>query len=132
MPRFTQADIIRAIRAFEQAGLVVGKVVIEPDGSIAVVAQGHDYERSQTEEDWRVGSPLYEPKPERDSKAFSVSSLADRWQCSEQTIRNMIKRGELRSFRYGSLIRIAADAVAGVEMVRRREGAQSVNNGERK
>jgi excisionase family DNA binding protein len=46
---------------------------------------------------------------------FSVRTLAERWQCSEGLIRKMIGSGELRSFRYGNLIRIAADAVAEIE-----------------
>jgi excisionase family DNA binding protein len=46
---------------------------------------------------------------------FSVRTLADHWQCSTGLIRNMIARGELRSFRHGNLIRITADAVAEVE-----------------
>ena len=47
---------------------------------------------------------------------FTVASLAKRWGCSEVHVRNLINRGELRSFRLGGkLIRIPADEVAGWE-----------------
>lgn len=38
--RFTQSDITRALRGAQAAGLDVAGVVIEPNGSIVVVAQG--------------------------------------------------------------------------------------------
>jgi excisionase family DNA binding protein len=50
---------------------------------------------------------------------FSVRTLADHWQCSTGLIRSMIARGELKSFRYGNLIRINAEAVAEVEARRK-------------
>ena len=44
---------------------------------------------------------------------FTVASLAKRWGCSEVHVRNLINKGELRSFRLGGkLIRIPADEVA--------------------
>lgn len=48
-------------------------------------------------------------------KVFTVKSLAAHWECSDGLIRNMIARGELRSFRYGNMIRITREAVAEVE-----------------
>lgn len=40
-------------------------------------------------------------------KVLTPAKLADRWQCSERHVRNMIKRGELPAFRLGDkLIRI--------------------------
>ena len=40
---------------------------------------------------------------------YSVKTLADRWGCSQDTIRAMIARGELPSFRLGGkLLRISA------------------------
>jgi excisionase family DNA binding protein len=51
-------------------------------------------------------------------KVYSVRTLADRWECSEGLVRNLIVRGELRSFRNGNLIRIKAAAVAEVEAKR--------------
>lgn len=47
--------------------------------------------------------------------AFTVPSLASRWDCSEGLIRKMIDRGELRSFRLGILIRVPADEVERIE-----------------
>lgn len=45
------------------------------------------------------------------TRPYTPESLADRWGCSTQHIRNMCHRGDLRSFRAGRLIRIPADAV---------------------
>ena len=43
---------------------------------------------------------------------FTPATLADRWQCSERHIRNMVDRGELPAFRLaGKLIRIRAEDV---------------------
>lgn len=38
-------------------------------------------------------------------------TLAERWQCSAQHVRNLFRRGELRGFRIGTMIRIPQDAV---------------------
>ena len=46
---------------------------------------------------------------------FTVRSLAERWGCSEGAIRKRIADGDLRSFRIGVLIRIAANEVERVE-----------------
>lgn len=43
-----------------------------------------------------------------DERPFSASQLAKRWGCSEQHIRNMVKRGEIHCFYIGNLIRIPA------------------------
>jgi excisionase family DNA binding protein len=56
-----------------------------------------------------------EPGEKITPSVFSVRTLADYWHCSTGLVRNMIARGELRSFRHGNLIRIKADAVAEVE-----------------
>lgn len=45
------------------------------------------------------------------SRAFTVATLADAWCCSESSIRNLIRKGELRCFRPGNLIRIAPEEV---------------------
>ena len=42
---------------------------------------------------------------------FSVKTLAERWTCSEQHVRQLISKGELSSFRYGKMHRIPVDAV---------------------
>lgn len=49
------------------------------------------------------------------AKPLSPDLLADRWQCSAETVRQMIHRGELRGFRVGRMIRIPWDAVEEIE-----------------
>lgn len=46
---------------------------------------------------------------------FTPDTLADRWACSAQHVRDMIGRGELRSFRAGKLLRIPASEVERIE-----------------
>ena len=43
--------------------------------------------------------------------AYTVADLAARWQCGESTVRNLIRRNELATFRIGTLIRISAEEV---------------------
>ena len=43
--------------------------------------------------------------------AFTVADLAARWQCGQSTVRNLIRRNQLATFRIGILIRISADEV---------------------
>jgi len=45
------------------------------------------------------------------TKAFTVASLADEWECSEGVIRKAIADGRLGCFRIGTLIRIPAEEV---------------------
>jgi hypothetical protein len=54
--RFSQADLTRAIRAFEKAGLCVSRARVAPDGSIEVVA-GNPEEGDNA--NWFAGGPLY-------------------------------------------------------------------------
>jgi hypothetical protein len=42
---FTQAQVRRAVKAAESAGLRVRKVTVNPDGSITVDSGENDYER---------------------------------------------------------------------------------------
>lgn len=44
-------------------------------------------------------------------RPYTPDSLAERWQCSAETVRQMIKRGELRAFRVGVMYRVPVDAV---------------------
>jgi excisionase family DNA binding protein len=44
-------------------------------------------------------------------RPFSPDTLAERWGCSSQHIRDLIRAGKLESFRIGRLIRIPAAAV---------------------
>jgi excisionase family DNA binding protein len=43
--------------------------------------------------------------------AYTVASLASRWECSEGVVRKLIARGDLSCFRIGTLIRISAAEV---------------------
>lgn len=51
--RFSQADLIRAMKAAEKAGYRVAGYEIKPDGAIKVELG------EESSEDWRSGSPLY-------------------------------------------------------------------------
>jgi hypothetical protein len=51
--RFSQADLLRAMKAAEKAGYRVAGYEIKPDGAIRVELG------EQEAEDWRAGSPLY-------------------------------------------------------------------------
>ncbi|OWV64274.1 hypothetical protein CDZ97_10330 [Mameliella alba] len=44
-------------------------------------------------------------------RPLTPDMLAERWQCSAETVRMMVKRGELRGFRVGRMIRIPLAAV---------------------
>ena len=47
---------------------------------------------------------------------YTPASLADRWECSERHVRNMIAAGELPAFRLGGkLLRIRAEDVEAFE-----------------
>ena len=46
------------------------------------------------------------------SGPFTPQSLAERWDCHPRTVRNLIRKGELRPFRIGALVRISMDEVA--------------------
>jgi excisionase family DNA binding protein len=45
------------------------------------------------------------------TRAYTVASLAEAWECSEGVIRKAIANGELGCFRLGTLIRIPAEEV---------------------
>ncbi|MBS8227213.1 excisionase family DNA-binding protein [Vannielia litorea] len=46
-----------------------------------------------------------------DKKPYSCQTLAERWSCSPETVRQMTRNGALPSFRLGKMIRIPAEAV---------------------
>ena len=54
--RFTQADVTRAVKAAEKAGLCVSRVKIGPDGTIELVAGSQEAAENTN---WFAGSPLY-------------------------------------------------------------------------
>ena len=47
----------------------------------------------------------------RPDRPYSPQTLAERWGCAEGTVRKAIARGELSTFRIGTLIRISAAEV---------------------
>ena len=49
------------------------------------------------------------------ARPFSPETLAERWACSSETVRQMCRRGELSYFRLGKLIRIPANEVDRIE-----------------
>ncbi len=49
------------------------------------------------------------------ARPFTPDMLADRWQCSAETVRTLVKRGTLQGFRVGRMIRIPAQAVEDYE-----------------
>jgi excisionase family DNA binding protein len=48
-------------------------------------------------------------------RPYSPETLAERWGCSSEMVRQMCRRGELSFFRLGKLIRIPANEVERVE-----------------
>lgn len=50
-----------------------------------------------------------------DRPNYTTVQLAKRWECTDQTIRNMVKRGELYCFKIGTLTRIPAWEVQRIE-----------------
>lgn len=48
-------------------------------------------------------------------RPFSPETLADRWACSAEKVRQMCRAGEIASFRLGKLIRIPSTEVERIE-----------------
>ncbi|MBB2157242.1 helix-turn-helix domain-containing protein [Gluconacetobacter diazotrophicus] len=48
-------------------------------------------------------------------KLFRVADVANRWSCSNQTIHNLIRRGDLPAIRIGALYRLRPDDVLAYE-----------------
>jgi excisionase family DNA binding protein len=62
----------------------------------------------------REVSRLAEASLKSDTKQLRPTTperLAERWQCSANLVRGLIRRGELRAYRVGRTLRIPADAV---------------------
>lgn len=58
--------------------------------------------------------PIISQLPSRvfDRRPLTPTMLAERWQCSERHVRNLIAKGDLRAFKLGGkLLRIAYDAI---------------------
>ncbi|MFV0245142.1 MAG: helix-turn-helix domain-containing protein [Qingshengfaniella sp.] len=49
------------------------------------------------------------------ARPYTPELLADRWDCSAETVRDMIRRGVLPAFRVGRMMRIAAQVVEDYE-----------------
>ena len=49
------------------------------------------------------------------ARPYSPETLADRWGCSSEKVRQMFHLGELNGFRLGKLIRIPANEVERIE-----------------
>ncbi|WP_108223440.1 helix-turn-helix domain-containing protein [Cereibacter johrii] len=50
-----------------------------------------------------------------DARPFTPDMLADRWGCSAETVRQLVKSGRLSGFRVGRMIRIPARSVEDYE-----------------
>ena len=48
-------------------------------------------------------------------RAMTPEMVAERWKCSAETVRKMVKRGELHGFRVGRMIRITQNAIEDYE-----------------
>lgn len=60
------------------------------------------------------------------ARPYTPRSLALRWACSEQHVRNLIARGDLTIFHVGSLIRIRQSEVERVEAGEERCGSSGI------
>ncbi|WP_410795980.1 helix-turn-helix domain-containing protein [Palleronia sp. LCG004] len=49
------------------------------------------------------------------ARPLTPEILANRWQCSAETVRQLVRSGQLRGFRVGRMIRIPVDAVEDYE-----------------
>ncbi|WP_143033562.1 helix-turn-helix domain-containing protein [Roseicitreum antarcticum] len=49
------------------------------------------------------------------ARALTPEHVADRWECSAETVRNMCRRGELPHFRVGRMIRLRPEHVEAYE-----------------
>lgn len=56
--RFKQADITRAVRAFQQTGITIGRVEISATGAISIIPAGGAQRTTLTPPLWRVGERL--------------------------------------------------------------------------
>ena len=48
-------------------------------------------------------------------KAYTVTSLAERWDCSKDVLYDMLRDGRLRAFRVGKALRISPEEVRRIE-----------------
>ena len=50
-------------------------------------------------------------QPDESLRPYTPETLAERWKCSHQHVRDLIRSGRLQAFRVGRLIRISRQAV---------------------
>lgn len=50
---------------------------------------------------------------------FTIAQLAERWQCSEKSVRRTISSGDLVAHRFHGKLRISADDLRAYERIRR-------------
>lgn len=62
------------------------------------------------------------------AKPYSPETLAERWDCSSEKVRQMFHRGELNGFRLGKLIRIPAIEVQRYECQLRTSSSHTEEN----
>lgn len=98
------ADEIQRVSAFD---------LIPPSTApVAVGANADGGSRHHSEDAVELHPAGFAVSPE---PPFSISALADRWNCSEGAVRNRIKSGQLGYFRVGNLYRVPAEEVARFE-----------------
>ncbi len=72
----------------------------------------------------RGAKPSNAPKaPSHQPSAFNPRQIAERWDCSERHVRNMIKRGDLPAFKFGGkLLRVKLEDIERLERGGRDDG----------
>ncbi|MGY2048855.1 helix-turn-helix domain-containing protein [Methylobacterium sp. JK268] len=77
--------------------------------------------RLEDPEETAVSTPR--PRP------LTPEQVAERWDCSANHVRNLIRRGELRAFRVGSrLLRVPPDAVLEFERCQETTGSDALTD----
>ena len=61
-----------------------------------------------------------------DRQLFTLQDLANRWGCSQQTVRIMCKKGELEHFKVGNRYRINAEQVRKYEKWKANTSSQNI------
>src|SRR5690625_3032442 len=73
---------------------------------------------SHAGERWRGEATMAEP-----ARPYTPETLAERWSCSSQHIRDLVAAGHLRAFRVGRLIRIRREEVERYEACQEKESS---------
>ena len=59
------------------------------------------------------------PTIETEPRFFTITQVAERWQCSEKTVRRLVARDELIAHRIGAQIRISLNDLRAYEKLHR-------------